>query len=350
LTRYIIQRLLSLIPTVLGVTLAVFLLLRLIPGDPAVAMLGEHAAQENVERIREQLGLNRPLFFDREALERGDVGAFFDSQYIRYLGRLARADLGNSIHRRVPIADELKTRFPATMELALLSMVLAIVVGVPIGIVSAARRASVVDSITMVGALVGVSMPIFWLGLMEIMLFAVILGWFPSAGRLNHATEVSSITNLILVDSILTGNFTAFVDALRHLAMPTMALSTIPMAIIARMTRSSMLEVLREDYIRTAHAKGLRELVVLSRHALKNAFLPVITIIGIQMSSLMAGAVLTETIFSWPGIGKWVYDAILGRDYPIVQSGTLLITIVIVLVNLIVDLSYAFLDPRIHYE
>ena len=350
MTRYILQRVLSLIPTILGVTLAVFLLLRLIPGDPAVAMLGEHAAQENVERIREQLGLNRPLFLDREALEQGDVGAFFDSQYLRYLGRLARADLGNSIHRRVPIAQELRSRFPATMELALFSMILAIFIGVPIGIVSAARRASAVDSVTMVGALIGVSMPIFWLGLMEIMLFAVILQWLPSGGRLSHATDVRSITNMVVIDSMLTGNVEALTDALKHLVMPTIALATIPMAIIARMTRSSMLEVLREDYIRTAHAKGLREVVVLSRHALKNAFLPVITIIGIQTSSLMAGAVLTETIFSWPGVGKWVYDAILGRDYPIVQSGTLLITIVIVLVNLIVDLSYAFLDPRIHYE
>jgi peptide/nickel transport system permease protein len=350
LVRYIIQRLLSLVPTILGVTLAVFLLLRLIPGDPAVAMLGEHAAQENVERIREQLGLNRPMFLDREALERGDVRAFFDSQYLRYLGRLARADLGNSIHRRVAIAEELRSRFPATMELAMLSMLLAVVIGVPVGIVSAARRASLVDSVSMVGALVGVSMPIFWLGLMEIMLFAVILNWLPSGGRLDHATEVTRITNMVLVDSILTGNVAALVDALKHLAMPTIALSTIPMAIIARMTRSSMLEVLRQDYIRTAHAKGLREVIVLARHALKNAFLPVITIIGIQTSSLMAGAVLTETIFSWPGIGKWVYDAILGRDYPIVQSGTLLITIVIVAVNLIVDLSYAFLDPRIQYE
>lgn len=350
MTRYIIQRTLSLIPTILGVTLTVFLLLRLIPGDPAVAMLGEHAAQDNVERIREQLGLNRPLFLDREALEQGDVGAFFDSQYLRYLGRLARADLGNSIHRRVPIAQELRSRFPATMELALFSMILAILVGVPVGIVSAARRASAVDSVTMVGALIGVSMPIFWLGLMEIMLFAVILQWLPSGGRLSHATDVRSITNMVVIDSILTGNVEALTDALKHLVMPTIALATIPMAIIARMTRSSMLEVLREDYIRTAHAKGLREVVVLSRHALKNAFLPVITIIGIQTSSLMAGAVLTETIFSWPGVGKWVYDAILGRDYPIVQSGTLLITIVIVLVNLIVDLSYAFLDPRIHYD
>lgn len=350
MTRYIIQRVLSLIPTILGVTLAVFLLLRLIPGDPAVAMLGEHAAQENVERIREQFGLNRPLFLDREALEEGDVGAFFDSQYIRYLGRLARLDLGNSIHRRVAIADELKTRFPATIELAFCAMVLAIVIGIPVGMASAARRASLLDSVSMVGALVGVSMPIFWLGLMEIMLFAVILQWLPSGGRLSHAVELEAVTNMVVVDSILAGNMDALVNALRHLAMPTIALATIPMAIIARMTRSSMLEVLRADYIRTAHAKGLREMVVLFRHALKNAFLPIITIIGIQTSSLMAGAVLTETIFSWPGIGKWVYDAILGRDYPIVQSGTLLITIVIVAVNLVVDLSYAFLDPRIHYE
>ncbi|MGD2179105.1 MAG: ABC transporter permease, partial [Anaerolineae bacterium] len=320
--RYIIQRILSLIPTILGVTLTVFLLLRLIPGDPAVAMLGEHAAQENVERIREQFGLNRPLFLDREALEEGDVRAFFDSQYLRYLGRLARGDLGNSIHRRVGIADELRTRFPATIELALFAMLLAILIGVPIGIASAARRASLLDSVSMVGALIGVSMPIFWLGLMEIMLFAVILQWLPSSGRLDHATEVTSITNLVLIDSLMSGNWGALGDALKHLAMPAVALATIPMAIIARMTRSSMLEVLREDYIRTAHAKGLREQVVLLRHALKNAFLPVITIIGIQTSSLMAGAVLTETIFSWPGIGKWVYDAILGRDYPIVQSGT----------------------------
>jgi peptide/nickel transport system permease protein len=334
----------------LGVTLTVFLLLRLIPGDPAVAMLGEHAAQENVERIREQFGLNRPLFLDREALEGGDVRAFFDSQYLRYLGRLARGDLGNSIHRRVGIADELRTRFPATIELALFAMLLAILIGVPIGIASAARRASLLDSVSMVGALIGVSMPIFWLGLMEIMLFAVILQWLPSAGRLDHATEVRSITNLVLIDGSITGNWGALGDALKHLAMPAVALATIPMAIIARMTRSSMLEVLREDYIRTAHAKGLREQVVLLRHALKNAFLPVITIIGIQTSSLMAGAVLTETIFSWPGIGKWVYDAILGRDYPIVQSGTLLITLVIVFVNLVVDISYAFLDPRIHFE
>jgi peptide/nickel transport system permease protein len=193
-------------------------------------------------------------------------------------------------------------------------------------------------------------MPIFWLGLMEIMLFAVFLHWLPSAGRLSHSIQQESITGLILIDSLITSNRAAFVDALQHLAMPALALSTIPASIIARMTRSSMLDVLQEDYIRTAHAKGLSEQIVLLRHALKNAFLPVITIIGIQTGTLMAGAVLTETIFSWPGIGKWVYDGILGRDYPIVQGGTLLIAVIFVFFNLMVDISYAILDPRIHYE
>jgi len=350
LTRYLIRRIISVIPTLLGVTFVIFMFLRLIPGDPAIAMLGEHAAQENVERIREQLGLNRPLFLDKEALQQGDVSGFFDSQYLRFLGRLLQGDLGNSIHRRIPIADQLKLRFPATVELALLSMLIAIFVGVPVGIASAARRNSLLDSISMVGSLIGVSMPIFWLGLMEIMLFAVILQWFPSGGRLHHAIEVRAVTNLVLIDSIIAGNGEALVDALKHLALPALALATIPTAIIARMTRSSMLDVLQEDYIRTAHAKGLQERVVLFRHALKNAFLPIVTIIGLQSGSLLAGAVLTETIFAWPGIGKWVYDAILGRDYPVVQGGTLLITFIIVFINLLVDLSYVFLDPRIHYE
>ena len=350
MAQYFVRRLISVIPTLLGVTIIIFLLLRLIPGDPAIAMLGEHAAQENVERIREQLGLNRPLFLDREALRQGDVKGFFDSQYIRYLGRLVQGDLGNSIHRRIAIADALKLRFPATIELASLSMLVAILVGVPVGITSAARRGSWLDSVSMVGSLIGVSMPIFWLGLMEIMLFAVFLHWFPSGGRLNPTIEVKSMTNFILIDCIITGNGEALVNALKHLVMPVLALATIPTSIIARMTRSSMLDVLQEDYIRTAHAKGLRESTVLSRHALKNAFLPIITIIGLQTGSLLAGAVLTETIFSWPGIGKWVYDAILGRDYPIVQGGTLLITLVIVFVNMLVDISYAFLDPRIRYE
>lgn len=348
--RYIVRRLITLIPTIIGVTFVIFMFQRLIPGDPAVAMLGEHAAKENVERIREQLGLNRPLFLDRESLAQGDVKKLFDSQYFRYLGRLIRFDLGTSIHRRIPVAETLAQRFPATVELALLSMTIAILVGIPVGIISAARRNSILDSVSMIGSLIGVSMPIFWLGLMEIMLFAVIFKWLPAGGRISTGTTIEPITNLYLLDSLISGNIPAFFETLKYLAMPTIALATIPMAIIARMTRSSMLDVLQEDYIRTANAKGLVERVVLFRHALKNAFLPVITIIGIQVGTLLAGAVLTETIFAWPGIGKWVYDAILGRDYPIVQGGTLLIALIFVFINLLVDISYAVLDPRIHYD
>jgi peptide/nickel transport system permease protein len=348
--RYILRRLISVIPTLIGVTLVIFLFQRLIPGDPAVAMLGEHATEENVARIREQFGLNRPPFLDRDALADGDLAGFFDSQYIRYFRRLVNLDLGDSIHRRIPVAETLKERFPATLELSLLSMFFALIIGIPAGIASASRRNSTIDGVTMVGSLIGVSMPIFWLGIMLIMLFSVFLNWLPSGGRLSTGVEIQTITNLLLLDSLLTGNFSGFVDALKHIIMPAVALATIPAAIITRMTRSSMLDVLQEDYIRTASAKGLAERVVLFRHALKNAFLPVITIIGIQAGTLLAGAVLTETIFSWPGIGKWVYDAILGRDYPIVQGVTLLIALIFLLVNLAVDLSYAVLDPRITYD
>ena len=348
--RYILRRLISIIPTLIGVTFIIFMFQRLVPGDPAVAMLGEHATQENVERIREQLGLNRPVFLDREALAKGDIRGFFDSQYIRYFVRLLQFDLGDSIHRRIPVAETIAQRFPATLELAFLSMLIAVIIGLPVGIASAARRNTALDGVTMVGSLVGVSMPIFWLGIMEIMLFAVFLKWLPAGGRLSTGIEVTTITHLVLVDSLLTFNIPAFFDALKHILMPALALATIPTAIIARMTRSSMLDVLQEDYIRTAHAKGLDERVVLFRHALKNAFLPVITIIGIQIGTLLSGAVLTETIFSWPGIGKWVYDSILARDYPIVQGVTLLIAIIFLFVNLLVDISYALLDPRIQYD
>jgi peptide/nickel transport system permease protein len=350
LTRYIFRRLLSVIPTLIGVTFVIFMFQRLIPGDPAVAMLGEHATQENVERIREQLGLNRPVFLDRKALAEGNLPQFFNTQYMNYIGRLFRLDLGSSIHRRIPVAETLALRFPATVELSLFALFIALVIGIPAGIASASRRGSVMDSITMILSLIGVSMPIFWLGLMEIMLFGVILGWLPTGGRLSTGVEIQQITHLYMVDSLITGNIPGFIDALKHLILPGVALATIPMAIIARMTRSSMLDVLQEDYIRTATAKGLDERVVLFRHALKNAFLPVITIIGIEAGVLMAGAVLTETIFAWPGIGRWVYDSILGRDYPIVQGGTLLIAIIFVFFNLLVDLSYAALDPRIHYD
>lgn len=350
MTRYIFRRIISVIPTLIGVTFVIFMFQRLIPGDPAIAMLGEHATDESIERIREQFGLNRPLFLDREALAEGDIAGFFDSQYFRYMGRLFRLDLGESIHRRIPVLETLRLRFPATVELSLLSMILAVLVGIPVGIISASRRNSLIDSVSMVGSLVGVSMPIFWLGLMEIMLFAVILKWLPAGARLSTGVEIEAITNLYLIDSLITGNWAGFKDALSHIIMPAIALATIPMGIIARMTRSSMLDVLQEDYIRTAKAKGLGGRLVLYRHALKNAALPVVTIIGLQAGTLLAGAVLTETIFSWPGIGRWVYDAILGRDYPIVQGGTLLIALVFVVVNFLVDILYALLDPRIRYK
>jgi peptide/nickel transport system permease protein len=350
LPRYIIRRLFSVIPTLIGVTFVIFMFQRLIPGDPAVAMLGEHATDESVERLREQFGLNRPLFLDREALAEGDIAGFFDSQYIRYMKRLLVLDMGNSIHRRIPVAETLALRFPATIELALLSMFIAIIIGVPVGIISAAKRNSAIDGVSMVGSLVGVSMPIFWLGLMLIMLFAVYLKWLPAGARISTGVEITSITNLYLLDSLLTGNVEGFIDTGKHIILPAIALATIPMAIIARMTRSSMLDVLQEDYVRTAQAKGLGRGLVLFRHALKNAALPVITIIGLQMGTLLAGAVLTETIFAWPGIGRWVYDGILGRDYPIVQGGTLVIALIFIVVNFTVDIMYAVLDPRIRLD
>lgn len=350
MSRYVIRRIFSVIPTLIGVTFVIFMFQRLIPGDPAVAMLGEHATKESVERIREQFGLNRPLFLDREALVNNDVAGFFDSQYVRYMQRLFALDMGESIHRRIPVTKTLALRFPATIELSLVAMFIAIAIGIPVGIISAAKRNSLIDSVSMVGSLIGVSMPIFWLGLMEIMLLAVIWKWLPAGGRISNGIEIQEITHLYLIDSLITGNLEGFKDVLSHIIMPAIALATIPMGIIARMTRSSMLDVLQEDYVRTAQAKGLGRGLVLFRHALKNAALPVITIIGLQMGTLLAGAVLTETIFSWPGIGRWVYDAILGRDYPIVQGGTLVIALVFVVVNFLVDIMYALLDPRIRYD
>ena len=333
LLSYIIRRLLSLIPTLLGVSIIVFLFLRMIPGDPALALAGEHASEENVERIREEFGLNKPLH----------------EQYFTYVGKVLRGDLGRSILSRRPISEELKTRFPATIELSICALIVALVVGLPAGIISATKRNSIFDNIAMVGSLLGISMPIFWLGLMLNWFFAVQLGWLPSVTRLDSGIELQRITNLLIIDSILTGNAEALLNAVQHLILPAVALGTIPMAIIARMTRSAMLEVLEQDYVRTARAKGLRERAVIIRHALGNALLPVITIVGLQVGVLLSGAVLTETIFAWPGIGRWLYLSILSRDYPIVQGMALFITILFLIVNLLVDISYAMVDPRIRY-
>ncbi len=334
MTSYIIRRLLSLIPTLLGVSIIVFLFLRMIPGDPALALAGEHATEANVERIREQFGLNKPLH----------------EQYLTYMGKVLRGDLGRSILSRRPIMDEIRVRFPATIELSICALTVALVVGVPAGIISATRRNSIFDNIAMVGSLLGISMPIFWLGLMLNWFFAVQLGWLPSVTRLDAGIQLQRITNLLIVDSIITGNAEALLNAIQHLILPAIALGTIPMAIIARMTRSAMLEVLEQDYVRTARAKGLRERVVIVRHALNNALLPVITIVGLQVGVLLSGAVLTETIFAWPGIGRWLYLSILSRDYPIVQGMALFITVLFLVINLLVDVSYALVDPRIRYE
>jgi peptide/nickel transport system permease protein len=297
-------------------------------------MLGERATQENINRVREQLGLNKPLY----------------QQYLTFLGNALRGDLGRSVLRQEPVTQEIIRRFPATIELALSAMLVALIVGIPAGIISAVRRGSLFDMGGMLVALTGVSMPIFWLGLMLIFLFSVVLHILPTGGRMEASAQFTPITNLLLLDTLLRGNPQAFLQTLRHLILPALALGTIPMAIIARMTRSSMLEVLNQDYIRTAHAKGLKERVVVIRHALRNAWLPIITVIGLQTGRLLSGAILTETVFSWPGIGRWLVDAIYARDYPIVQGVTLFIALLFVLVNLSVDILYALVDPRIRFE
>jgi ABC-type dipeptide/oligopeptide/nickel transport system permease component len=331
---YIIKRFLGVIPVLLCVSMLVFGFLRLIPGDPALVMLGERATPANIARVREQLGLDKPVY----------------EQYLTFLSNALRGDLGRSVLRQEPVTQEILRRFPATIELALAAMLFAMIVGIPAGVISAVRRGTWFDGSSMLVALTGVSMPIFWLGLMLIYLFAVVLHVLPTGGRLDAGTQLTPITNLVLVDSLLAWNLPVFFQGLRHLLLPALALGTIPMAIIARMTRSSMLEVLGQDYIRTAQAKGLKERTVVVRHALRNAWLPIITVVGLQVGILLSGAILTETVFSWPGIGRWLVDAIYARDYPIVQGVTLVIALIFVVVNLSVDILYALVDPRIRFE
>ncbi|MCU0497599.1 MAG: ABC transporter permease [Anaerolineae bacterium] len=329
--KYIFRRILEALPVVIGVSILVFTLVRLIPGDPATVLLGERASPENVAALRERLGLNRSL----------------PEQYFIWIGNILQGDLGTTIRGNVPIAAEIQRRFPATIELSLSALFLATVLGVPIGVISALRRNSWIDTLSMFFALFGVSIPVFVLGLLLIFLFGVQLSLFPFVSRLDSGVEVQAITGLYVIDSVLTGNWVGFWDALEHLVLPTLTLMTIPLAIIARITRSAMLEVLNQDYIRTAYAKGLPGSMVIRRHALRNALLPVVTIIGLQLGALLSGAVLTETIFSWPGIGKWLFDNIIARDYPIIQAVTLLIAMIYVVVNLAVDILYTFIDPRV---
>ncbi|RTG94409.1 ABC transporter permease [Thermus scotoductus] len=333
---YVLRRLLGLVPVLFGITLLVFLFLQLIPGDPAQAILGERGTPEQLEALREKLGLNKPLYV----------------QYLTFVKNILTGDLGTSAVSTIPVAEELKRRWPATFELALAATLVAVVFGIPVGILAAVRKNSLLDTLSMSLSLVGVSMPVFWLGLLLVYFFAVNLHWLPTGGRLSTdlAIDFRPITGFLVLDGMLALKPEVLMDALRHLILPALTLGTIPLAILTRITRSAMLEVLSQDYVRTARAKGLAERQVILKHALKNALLPVVTLVGLQFGTLLGGAILTETIFSWPGIGSYIYEGILNRDYPVVQAGVLVVATVFVLVNLLVDLSYALLDPRIQYR
>ena len=328
---YIIRRFFIMIPTLLGVTFIVFLMLHFTPGDPAELLMGERASEEALHAIREHLGLNEPLYV----------------QYGLFLKQLMKGDLGETIWTRQDVWIEIKQRFPATIELSLVALFISCVFGMILGIVSATKQYSIFDYLSMLGALAGVSMPIFWLGLVFMLIFSLNLGWLPMSARLSVGVDLETITNFYVLDALLTRNWVALRDALWHIIMPAVTLSTIPTAIIARMTRSSMLEVLRQDYIKTAKAKGLSQFSVIFKHALRNALIPVVTTIGLQFGVLMAGAILTETIFAWPGVGKWMYDAVMQRDYMVIRSGTLFIATIFILINLCVDVLYAVINPRI---
>jgi len=334
--KYILKRLLSLFPVLIGITLLVFTLLHLIPGDPAVVLLGERATPEQIESLRQKLGLNQPL----------------PIQYFNFLFNVIRFDFGKSIISGIPIIDEIKTRWPATFELSVASMLIALILGIPAGIFAAIKKNSWLDNLLMSSSLIGVSLPVYWLGLLLIYLFAVNLQLLPPSGRISVEAGFSfqPITGFYLLDSLLRLDIKTLQDVLSHLILPAITLGTIPLAIIARITRSAMLEVLSQDYIRTARAKGVPEYFVILKHALKNAFLPINTTIGLQFGTLLGGAILTETIFSWPGIGSWIYEGILARDYPVVQGGVIFVSVTFVLINLLVDLSYTFLDPRIQFR
>ena len=331
MTGFIIRRILIVIPTLLGVTIVIFSMLAITPGDPAELLMGERASQEALESMREYLGLKKPLYV----------------QYGLFLKRVIRLDLGQTIWTREKVSKEISERFPATIELALAAMIISSLLGVALGIISATKQYSWFDYGSMLGSLIGVSMPVFWLGLMFMLLFSLTLGWFPMSGRLGVSIDLTRITNFYVLDAILTRNWAGLKDVLMHLALPALALSTIPLAIVARMTRSSMLEVLRQDYIKTARAKGLSETKIVLKHALRNGLIPVVTVVGLQFGILMGGAILTETVFAWPGVGKWLFDGVVKRDYMVIQGGTLLVATTFVLVNLVVDVLYAVINPRI---
>ncbi|MEE9909019.1 ABC transporter permease subunit [Brucella intermedia] len=333
--RFILNKLVYLVPTFIGITIVAFAFVRVLPGDPVLLMAGERGVSpERHAELMAQLGFDRPIL----------------QQYLDYVWNLLHGDFGQSLVTKKPVLVEFFALFPATVELSICAIIVAILLGIPAGVIAAVKRGSWFDQGLMGISLVGYSMPIFWWALLLIILFSGVLQWTPVSGRISLLYFFPPVTGFMLIDSLMSDQKGAFASAASHLILPTIVLATIPLAVIARQTRSAMLEVLGEDYVRTARAKGLPVRRVVGLHALRNAMIPVITTIGLQVGVLMAGAILTETIFSWPGIGKWMLDSIFRRDYPVVQSGLLLIAFIIMLVNLVVDLLYGLINPRIRHK
>lgn len=329
--RLIVRRLLQLVPTLAGLSVLLFVWLRMLPGGPAAARLGERATPQDVEQMERALGLDKPLL----------------EQYGIFLRDLLQFDLGTSSRTGRPVWEEFTQRFPATVELGLTAILLAVVIGVPLGYLAAQHRGGWLDVGAVSGSLVGICTPVFFLAFLLREVFAVHFGWFPSVGRQESGINATEVTGLHVLDGFLTGEWDAAWDAMVHLALPALALASIPLAVITRMTRASVLEVLQEDYVRTAHSKGIHQRVVRLRHVLRNALLPVVTAIGLLTGSLLSGAVLTETVFQWGGIGSFIKEAIEGRDYPVLTSFILIIALIYVVINLLVDLTYSLIDPRV---
>jgi peptide/nickel transport system permease protein len=332
--KYIIRRLLGAIPVLFGLSIVLFAFIHLLPGDPAATILGQHARPELVEAMRHRLGLDLPLW----------------QQYLNYMADLFQGNLGRSFVNNRSVVDDFFVRFPGTIELTLAALAFAVGLGIPLGRWAARKPQSFSDGFITVLSLVGVSIPIFVLGLSLQYVFAVQLKILPASSRIDPRLEVPFVTNFLLIDTLLAGRPDAFVDSLRHLVLPAIALGSIPLAIITRITRASVLDVSNEDYVRTARAKGLTEKRVDGRHIMRNAWLPVVTVIGLQVGGLLAGAVITETVFAWNGVGKWVVEAIEAHDYFVIQSSILIFALIFLVVNLVVDIGYAFLNPRIRYS
>jgi peptide/nickel transport system permease protein len=331
--RYVVRRLLLLLPILLGVSILIFFWIRALPGDPATALLGERSSPELIRQYKERYGLDRSI----------------PVQYWDYLKVTAHGDLGTSIQSRRKVTTEIKQRFPATIELAVAAMILAVGLGIPLGFFAAKRYGGIFDNLSLVGSLIGISIPIFFLAIILKYLFSVKWHWLPSVGRQDLLLSPDHPTNFYVLDGLITRDWTALWDAVKHLILPAIALGSIPLAVITRITRAAVLDVQNEDYVRTARAKGLAPHTVDRRHVLRNAMLPVSTIVGLQTGLLLSGAVLTETVFAFPGMGSWLRDAIFATDYPVLQGGILFLALVFVLVNLLVDISYAIINPRIRY-